>query len=85
MRPMFDIHDDSGPEGLVSATKRLDFLIQRLYPHIWSRFQSEGISSTFFAVSWITSLFTQQINGPDLERLWDTLLVYMFLMPQQIL
>ncbi|CAL6055552.1 Rab-GTPase-TBC_domain-containing protein [Hexamita inflata] len=85
MRSLFDLADDASNHGLIASTKRLDYFISKLRPKTYKLFVKQNISTAMFAVSWITSMFVQLLDGPNLERLWDVLICQLFLREKQLL
>ncbi|KEG14880.1 putative GTPase activating protein of Rab-like GTPase [Trypanosoma grayi] len=59
--------------GVTSTIRHFERLLQFLDPVLWRHLHSSQVRSEFYAFRWITLLFTQEFNVPDVFRVWDFL------------
>eukprot|EP00884_Botryococcus_braunii_P013068 jgi/Botrbrau1/21762/Bobra.43_1s0152.1 len=66
---------DNSAVGIKAMMERLNSLLQRTDPELWSHLlHNNRVDPQFYAFRWITLLLTQEFPFPDSVRLWDTLL-----------
>ncbi|KAH9580154.1 Rab-GTPase-TBC domain [Trypanosoma melophagium] len=59
--------------GVMCTIHHFERLFQFLDPILWEHLESCQVKSEFYAFRWITLLFTQEFNVPDVFRVWDFL------------
>jgi hypothetical protein len=60
--------------GITAKVKTMENLIMRKDPELARLLRRLRVSPTFYGFRWITLLFTQEWELPDVLRLWDALL-----------
>ncbi|ORC90785.1 putative GTPase activating protein of Rab-like GTPase [Trypanosoma theileri] len=59
--------------GVMCTIHHFERLFQFIDPILWEHLESHQVKSEFYAFRWITLLFTQEFNVPDVFRVWDFL------------
>ncbi|RNC30801.1 GTPase activating protein of Rab-like GTPase, partial [Trypanosoma cruzi] len=59
--------------GVSCTIRNFERLLQFLEPELWEHLGKKQIKSEFYAFRWLTLLFTQEFNVPDVFRVWDFL------------
>nr|CCC91100.1 unnamed protein product [Trypanosoma congolense IL3000] len=57
--------------GVMSTIRNFEHMVQFLDEELWNHLESNEIRSEFYAFRWLTLLFTQEFNAPDVFRIWD--------------
>eukprot|EP00768_Dysnectes_brevis_P000446 gnl/Dysnectes_brevis/1096_a1227_1989.p1 GENE.gnl/Dysnectes_brevis/1096_a1227_1989~~gnl/Dysnectes_brevis/1096_a1227_1989.p1 ORF type:complete len:468 (-),score=102.65 gnl/Dysnectes_brevis/1096_a1227_1989:65-1468(-) len=74
IRDIYIRGSDTATTGLMGCCNRMQLLMDLLLPTTGRRLRKAGLTPHFYAVSWISSLFSQQLRVPDTIRVWDSLL-----------
>lgn len=85
MRCLFNNSADGSQEGLVTLLNhRLSRFMGKLLPVYHGILSRNQITPVFYAVTWITSLFSQVNRGPTEMRLLDSIFAFMMLKDQWV-
>lgn len=57
--------------GVMSTIRNFERIVQFVDPELWDHLETNEIRSEFYAFRWLTLLFTQEFNVPDVFRIWD--------------
>merc|ERR1712217_563150 len=73
-RDMFTTSLDYTETGLMGVTSQLNELLHHIDEEVWKHLRSQGVAPVYYAVRWITLMLTQELEMPDVLRVWDSLL-----------
>lgn len=65
---------DHTDQGLFGQVEEFSALLRRKDLQLWTHLDSLQVAPVYYAVRWLTLLLTQELELPDVLRLWDALL-----------
>lgn len=65
---------DRSQIGINAVCSNLSRKLKELDEPVWKQLKTQGIDCKFFALKWLTTLFTMEFELPDVLRLWDSFL-----------
>lgn len=83
MRDAFQQNLDSSEAGLLGLLEQFGELLQEKDPEVSKHFEALNLNTVFFATRWLTLLLAQELEMPDVLRLWDSLLADMAATPRR--
>lgn len=70
-RNLYNRDFDNSQQGIQGAIKKLEQLLSATKPEIVTHLKSLEVDLNYFAFRWITLLFTQEFDLPDIMVIWD--------------
>merc|ERR1719272_2670398 len=74
MRDAFVKSLDHEENGMFGRVHRFDSLLRHKDNEVWSHLSKEKVDPLFYAVKWLMLMLTQDLDMPDIFRVWDTVL-----------
>jgi len=74
MRDAFVKSLDHEDDGMFGRVKHFSTLLQEKDHEVWNHLSTEKVEPLFYAVRWLMLMLTQDLEMPDIFRVWDTLL-----------
>jgi len=74
IQDLFIREKDNSETGINSRLKKVNDILKIIDKDIYNHFINEKIEILFFAFRWYTLFLTQELELPDVLRLWDTIL-----------
>ncbi|KAF9357810.1 hypothetical protein BGX26_003029 [Mortierella sp. AD094] len=66
--------DRDRTSGIGSTIARMNSRLRRFDEHLWQNLEDKGIAPEYYSFRWLTVLFTQEFEVPDVWRIWDSVL-----------
>merc|ERR1712194_363715 len=73
-RDMFTSALDCTETGLMGVTSQMSELLHEVDEEVWQHLKRHGVAPVFYAVRWITLMLAQELEMPDVLKVWDNLL-----------
>lgn len=77
MRDAFQKTLDHTENGMIGRIDQFSELLQEKDSVVWKHLDKLEVSPMFYSVRWITLMLTQDLEMPDVLRVWDSLLTDM--------
>jgi len=74
MRDSFVKTLDHTKGGMFGQISQMNILLQEKDAEVWSHLEKHQVSPVYYSVRWLTLMLTQELDMPDVLRLWDSLL-----------
>jgi len=65
---------DDADCGLLGLTRQINELLRRQDESVWQHLEVLEVKPVYYAVRWVTLMLTQELEMPDVLRVWDSLL-----------
>ncbi|KAF9209890.1 hypothetical protein BGZ49_010420 [Haplosporangium sp. Z 27] len=66
--------DRDRTSGIGSTIARMNFRLRQFDENLWKNLEDKGIAPEYYSFRWLTVLFTQEFEVPDVWRIWDSVL-----------
>ncbi|KAF9400847.1 hypothetical protein BGX21_003368 [Mortierella sp. AD011] len=66
--------DRDRTSGIGSTIARMNLRLRQFDEHLWKNLEDKGIAPEYYSFRWLTVLFTQEFEVPDVWRIWDSVL-----------
>mmetsp|Transcript_13425 Transcript_13425/g.38156 ORF Transcript_13425/g.38156 Transcript_13425/m.38156 type:complete len:210 (+) Transcript_13425:1297-1926(+) len=73
MRDAFVKSLDHEETGLIGRIEHFSRLLREKDEEVWQHLEAQRVSPVFYTVRWLTLMLTQELEMPDVLRLWDAL------------
>eukprot|EP00927_Polykrikos_kofoidii_P060567 TRINITY_DN5550_c0_g1_i2.p1 TRINITY_DN5550_c0_g1~~TRINITY_DN5550_c0_g1_i2.p1 ORF type:complete len:508 (-),score=84.10 TRINITY_DN5550_c0_g1_i2:178-1701(-) len=74
MRDTFVKSLDHTDGGLIGRIGQFSDLLKLKDPKVWLHLDTQGVSPIHYSLRWLTLMLTQELEMPDVLRMWDSLL-----------
>lgn len=74
MRDMFVKSLDDTENGMMGRIAQLNELLREKDHQVWQHLESLSVAPPHYSVRWLTLMLTQELEMPDVFRVWDALL-----------
>mmetsp|Transcript_106762 Transcript_106762/g.300107 ORF Transcript_106762/g.300107 Transcript_106762/m.300107 type:complete len:485 (-) Transcript_106762:55-1509(-) len=74
MRDSFVQSLDQTDSGMIGRIEQFDRLLRKKDHEVWQHLDAERVSPLYYSVRWLTLMLTQELEMPDVHRVWDSLL-----------
>jgi len=74
MRDVFVKSLDDEDTGMIGQTEQFGSLLQEKDGDVWRHLEDIGVSPMLYTVRWLTLMLAQELEMPDVLRVWDALL-----------
>ncbi|KAF9438625.1 hypothetical protein BGZ76_006370 [Entomortierella beljakovae] len=66
--------DRDRTSGIGSTIARMNLRLKEFDEQLWRNLEEKGIAPEYYSFRWLTVLFTQEFEVPDVWRIWDSVL-----------